>query len=457
MKTNSAPVAFCETFDQPSTPFNRSGQLDGLVWGVSRYITAPGWDRPWPYPTTQLDRCGTIVTVNPPDNVQICNGQLREASNDAGAVSAQAMYPKQQFDFSGRVGTVAFDVSNDTAGGHAAWPEFWMSDQPVPVPFNHFGSWTPVPANGFGVRFDANAEVGSGGICPNGDNLDKVRFTVSSAVIVRDWLIEDENALGGSMCMDEYGVNCRRTGMKVTVKRCVIASDGPNGKMNHIELKISQNQIDVYATDAGTTAPLHLIATITNANLTLLRGFIWLEDAHYNASKGAEQRPKQTQHTFAWDNVAFDGPLVARERTFDVLEAGVPFGAGILENNVPGVYLGWHAHNFNGMVQPVNLTTIPIPAADLVAARTGALLFNFSYRDAPPNTITYKINGHTHVAAWPFPDRQNGSARAISLPVPLTELVMSPNQISIYPDQGNMEIANVNISLQGAGGIVAPK
>ena len=55
--------------------------------------------------------------------------------------------------------------------------------------------------------------------------------------------------------------------------------------MNHVELRVSQSQIDVYATDAGTTAPLKHIAVIGNANLTLTRGLVSLDDALYNADK----------------------------------------------------------------------------------------------------------------------------------------------------------------------------
>ncbi|MEQ1384020.1 hypothetical protein ABLW58_25550, partial [Salmonella enterica] len=91
---------------------------------------------------------GTTALVNAPNDVIICNGQLREASNDnnsgafeAGTVTVLAMYPKQPFDFAGRTGTVSFDVSNDTAGTHAAWPEFWLTDLPIPAPFNHFDTW----------------------------------------------------------------------------------------------------------------------------------------------------------------------------------------------------------------------------------------------------------------------------------------------------------------------------
>jgi hypothetical protein len=70
---------------------------------------------------------------------------------------------------------------------------------------------------------------------------------------------------------------------------CVISPPDESGITNQIELKIAQNQIDVYATDAGVApSPMTLrrIAVVTNANLSFSRGLIWLEDVHYNADKG---------------------------------------------------------------------------------------------------------------------------------------------------------------------------
>ena len=71
----------------------------------------------------QIQTCNGTKTVTPPNDVVICNGQLREASNDnpsggfeAGGVTMLAMYPKQPFDFAGRTGTVSFDISNDSHG-----------------------------------------------------------------------------------------------------------------------------------------------------------------------------------------------------------------------------------------------------------------------------------------------------------------------------------------------------
>ena len=232
--------AFCDTFDTAQNGGTRSGDLDSVVWGVSRTTgnvdlgqqALNGW-----FPTT-LQACdGARTNVMSPSDVIICNGQLREAVNDGHTVTTLAMYPKQPFDFAGRTGKVTFDVTNDTLGTHDAWPEFWLTDKPVPAPFAHFDSWISVPQDGFGVRFAANAPVGQQGACPNGNNLDKPRWTVDSAIVIRNYVTDDTAGYGS------------RTSLTATPLDCVISSSGPDGGMNHVELDVSQNQIDVYATD----------------------------------------------------------------------------------------------------------------------------------------------------------------------------------------------------------------
>ena len=94
--------------------------------------------------------------------------------------------------------------------------------------------------------------------------------------------------------------------------------------MNHVELRINQSEIDIYASDAGVPSSLRIIAKVTNANLTLTRGLVWPEDAHYNADKGDQSLPSQRQHTFAWDNVAFDGPFVGRDFSYDAADSTAP-------------------------------------------------------------------------------------------------------------------------------------
>ena len=198
---------FCDTFDKknPGIP-SRTGDLDPNVWGVSRA-------RPCQFGSTRVQRLGA------PPCFGVAMGQRRssrpaisssatdsfaQASNDnptrvfdAGDVTVLAMYPKQPFDLAGRTGTVSFDISNDLHGTHAAWPEFWLSNLPVPTPFNHFDSWQALPEHGLGIRFAAAAFAGQYGYCPNGNNLDKMRWTVDLAVVVRNYVMDDTVGMGG--------------------------------------------------------------------------------------------------------------------------------------------------------------------------------------------------------------------------------------------------------------------
>jgi hypothetical protein len=443
MQLDTAPVVFCDTFDAPAGigNGNRAGELNGNVWGVSRAtgnVNLGGEYNMWN--ATVLQMCdGTTPTVLPPNDVIICNGQVREASNDNnsltfenGTVTSLAMYPKQPFDFAGRTGTVSFEVSNDSAGTHSSWPEFWLSDAPVPDPFSHFATWASLPANGFAIRFAASCDPGEQCECPNANNLNTNRWTIDSAVIIRSYVEEDTEG---------YGVS---TGTTVTLLDCVIASSGPGGGMNHVELRIAQNQIDVYATDAGVApapATLKHIAVINNANLTLTRGLIWLEDVHYNADKGDPSRPTQRQHTFAWDNVAFDGPFVGRDFSYDAPDNTAP-GLNGAQNlgqlSLPNLTSTWNVPNL-----PAN----PQPAAVKV-------LFDFSTAGNPnPTTLTVIVNGHSHSVPWPYPDQTILAWRTYAVVVPVTDLIAGTNVVQLGGDVAVI-FSNVDIVLADVPGAV---
>jgi hypothetical protein len=429
-------ATFCETFDvvNPGTP-SRTGALDPNVWGVSRttgnFNFGQGLYNGWTA-KTPIKVCSGTITVSPPNDIQICNGQLREATNDnpsgvfdAGNVTTLAMYPKQPFDFAGRTGTVSFDVSNDSFGTHSAWPEFWMTNLPVPAPFNHFDSWQALPQHGFGVRFAAAVGPGSWGTCQNGNNLDKPRWTIDSAVVVRNYVMDDTNGLGGV-----------RTNMALQQLDCVIAPPQNSGVTNHIELQISQNAIDVYATDAGvpaSPATLRKIASITNANLSLTRGLIWIEDAHYNADKGAS--PSQSAHTFVWDNVAFDGPFTYRDFSYDALD-GSQVDAATNTVDLGQFSLGNQASSWNVLNVPAN------PQASAVR-----VLFDFANSFAPiPTMLHVTVNGHARPTPWPYPDTLQNTWRTFGVTVPITDLVAGTNVVQIGTDQPTIT-SNVNIVL----------
>lgn len=434
--------AFCDTFDAPAGTGNRSGDLNGTIWGVSRQlgpINSGQGQYNAALPTT-MHRCGQDVTVQPPNDVAICNGKLVEAQSDQHGVTSLAMYPKQPFDIAGRTGIIAFDVSDDSHGNHRAWPEVWYTDQPVPAPFDHFSSLQSVPRNGFGVRFAGYCPPNLPGcgvrfVCPE-EPADVPVVTVDSAVVVNNYISNDSFMDVG-------------TGpISVQMVDCVKASSGP-GDMNHFELHVSQNNIDVYGTDAGTTAPLKKIAVISNMSLTLTRGLIWLEDVHYNGDKDG---PDQGTHTFTWDNVGFDGPVLARDLAFDAPDRLTPVGS-----NYPDLLnLGWATPANAGM--PLTLT---IPNVYNVT-RAAAVLLTFNFSSDSPAVPSYRINsGSWHDQAWPFSTcySQNNfvscGQKTIGVPVPLSDVQGGTNTVQFRSSEW-AEISNVDLVLVGAGGVPDP-
>lgn len=423
-------AVFCEPFDVVNSGIpSRTGALDPNVWGVSRttaQVNFGSMANDWA-PTTLQSCTGQIGPVLPPNDIVICNGQLREASNDNvsgafenGTVIALTMYPKQPFDFAGRTGTVSFDVSNDSAGSHAAWPEFWITNLPVPGPFSHFGTWQSLPQFGFGIRFDGYVDgSGAGAACPEGPG----HIGVGSVIIINNYVGNDTDNAGNT-------VNLRGMG-------CVVSSTGP-GNMNHYEIRVSQNQIDVYGTDAGVTptvATLKQLATIANANLGFTRGLVWIDDVHYNADKGGT--PSQRQHTFSWDNVAFDGPFVYRDFSYDALDNNTP--------NANGVDLG--KLSFPGAASTWNVLSMPAspnPAAVRV-------LFNF-FHYAPPSALTVTVNGNAHSVPWPYPDQLGFTWRTYAMSIPVTDLVAGTNAVAIGATDQAIVTSNVDIALVNVPG-----
>ena len=421
MQLNDTPAIFCDTFDLPSPVTNRSGQLNGTVWGVSRLA---GGNVTWK--NSILDGCNgpqPASSVGATD-VIVCNGQLRQSVEDNTDVTVLAMYPKQPFDFAGRTGTVAFDVSNDTTGPHGAWPEFWITDQPIPTPSTHLipCDLCTLPRHGLGIRFDANQAA-----CPAGT---RAGWRVGSAIAVRNYVPEDRNIFEDNT-----------TGMQVREAGCASLSSGPNGGLNHIELRISQDNIDIYASDAGSRT-LRLINTIRNANLSFTRGLIWIGDYHYNAEKefhpGDPLFPNQRNHTYTWDNVAFDGPATYRDLSFDVLDGTTALGGGLYK-------IGWDTTPTN----PANLTTLPMTSQNIAAASSAFLLFNFGHFATQPSTFNYRINGHANSFAAPPPSSPLPGKRSLAVPVPLNQLVGGPQNILLSSDV-DLGVHNVNIVLVAA-------
>lgn len=387
-------VAFCEGFNTASSnnpAVNRSGDLDSKLWGVSRTNTVTnttqGGINSWA--STNVLGCGSDAAfVFPTQDVRVCNGRLYEGANDNGGQSTLAIYPKQPFDISGRTGTVSFDVSSDSQGPHAAWPEFWWTDKPVPAPVDHRSAQASHPHNGVGIHFAV-------GCSPDGYGTIQGVDTIS---VTRNYVMQEYSG-------EDYGGGCD---FKV---------GHATGALNHVEIRMSVNEIQVWVSDPTTTpatAPLKLVADLKNANITMTKGLTWMLDAHYNGDKFDSQRI----HTFAWDNFGFDGPGTYRDLAFDV-----PDNNQKVDSNT--VNIGYELEKSQNL-------SVQVKGVYRLQAPTGGLVtFNFFPWDTtvPSFRIVNSAGtGPWHNTVWPF-EGETYAWRTIDVAVPTSEIQDGTNTI----------------------------
>ncbi len=257
-------VAFCDGFDTAKPdPATRSGDLDAVLWGVSRAGTHANIGQGELnnfYPAT-LVGCGAPQKVLPPNDVRICNGRLLEAFWDNHQQQSINIYPKQPFDISGgRTGTVVFDVSADSEEPHSAWPEFWWTDKPVPSPHADISGHAPYARQSFGFSMAGTyTKAPSDSV---GNPCGTTRTTIDRVMVTR---------------------NYERFDIPFTSVDCVTKGSA-TGALNHFEVKINVNRVEIYAADAGSTN-VRLIAFADGLGLGFTKGLIWMEHLSYNACK----------------------------------------------------------------------------------------------------------------------------------------------------------------------------
>lgn len=399
-------AAFCDTFDQPYPGTKtQTGDLDPTLWGVSRV----GDLNPQAIVngiSPSHNACTPTAAIYPPADVRICNGQLVESINDGGSVVGLDMYPKQPFYFAGRTGTIVFDVSADSDDGHAAWPEFLITDKPVPgVHGSVAGAPPPYAQNEVGFTIDGEAGCNTSGKTGLGIIFQTVAGVYS----------ETKNPATG----------------------CI--TKGSADAMNHFEVHVSQTRLDVYATNPGTSTLVHLGAA--DLTITFSQGLVWMNDVHYNARKGnAAETGTQFDHSFTWDNFGFDGPKTYRDWGFDVPYANKPGGLSVKDDREV---------NEGYQVNPsVTLTIAGVDkgAAADTAARAGALLvFNADARTAA--TVNFTLNGHV-LPSYPIPVA--GYWQSAGIEVPSADVLQGTNTLVVTANDGSTVVSNVSLILVAA-------
>lgn len=394
--------AFCETFDSPKGNGSKTGDLDPVLWGVNRAVGQwnTGGHSFDAIPTATTSTCGAQAAM--PQDVRICNGQLLDTFNDGGDVGSLDMYPKQPFNFAGRTGTVVFDISNDSQGPHAAWPEFVISDKPVPgLISDPSGGYPATAPNEVGFVMDG---------CDNFPSMVSVNKIFTSR---------------------SYAY----ASVPFTHDGCVLK--GSPAALNHIKVLVSVNSIEIWGTDGGGSTLVKLAHANFATALGFAQGLVWLDDVHYNARKALlfGATADQSTHTFVWDNLGFDGPKTYRDLGFDVANgttAGPKSENGDVTVNT-GLRVG------------TTPTTLTVNGEATVQPPTGAQIVLNQYAYVA-ETLSVSVNGNPFIdVPWPYGTAPGFGIKALTIPVPLTQIVNGTNTLVFKSSDNNTMLANVSL------------
>ena len=156
--------------------------------------------------------------------------------------------------------TIVFDVSADSQGDHAAWPELWVTDKPVPAPGNDGNS---TPRNGFGITFDGQA----------GDSHLPGRLIL----VVNGVRTEHDGTWGDNFPSNEQ----RRDAVPGN------PAHADSAKLDHYRDRRSRRTRSRHSPRSRPARPRRPSTLISTWNVTLdpsfTQGLVWIGDGHYNA------------------------------------------------------------------------------------------------------------------------------------------------------------------------------
>jgi hypothetical protein len=319
-----ASAAFCDKFDAVSAKRGREGDLDPVKWSVSRgepqLPTGNGVALGIPPASVPNCRTGLPATVYPEDDSIVCDPTADIKSNHLlVAVGAQnygqnSYRIRQPFDFAGRTGKIVFDAQGYVLNQLLGWISVEVTEDPAPIPNYSIGAPTTtnqeggaVPRNALEVQFATQC---AGAVPP--------KFFVSMIDVLKEY--QD------TVSMPPNNPTC------IT---------GLEGKLNHFEIAVSQTRVDVFvspvSSDGVTFEPAKMVYGV-DVNLPFSRGYVQLTTHNHATLKYSHNGDYGTTHVYdawlsRWDNVGFDGPVLANTREYEIADALIP---GMNSWNVSG-------------------------------------------------------------------------------------------------------------------------
>lgn len=422
-------AAFCETFETKS-PGGRAGDLDEKVWHFARYghqsrkffIRNPANTDSIEYPGSLFPPvfCGQPFSgLLPYDDVAVCDGvgvegstsgQLNEVFDDQGDFAFNSMRIRQMFDFTGRTGTVVFDVDakvNPYQAGHGWWVELFITADPQPMPYHGAPGVDSFPRQGVGFAFQG---------CDAAD---------------MDW----SNRLTRMFVTDNYQILHDVPGWELEKNDCFTTEDL---HLNRFKFLISKDTIEIWVSDVEDPTNPKLISKGSGLDLPFERGYVHIQHSQYNAHKDGSVTPTQT---YRWDNVGFDGPVYALPRSYEIEDNDGPDVDGVGGREY-GYYL-------------TDREFVPLELHDVdLSGNVTKATFSFSFFTMQGRSLEYRFNGGpTH--SFTAPDGGMYAAynlRSYSVDVPVEELVDGTNLVEVKvnsPQEYEHEaVANLDLTLE---------
>jgi hypothetical protein len=432
--------AFCDDFSEGPNAGGRGGDLDESKWSVARVVGGYSNTNMYSFPQTPVLPCRSgVSSVGPDSDIVMCDSSSGHGGQIETAMSAQnyallSMRPRQAFDFTNRTGTITFNTDAVTAGGGGWWTSVWVTDIPDPLANNSLQVTGGIPHYGIGINFDGNNCADSGG--------GQMRI---NSVYLHSNYAESEVSAGNGTC--------------VATKR---------GLLNHIEVRLSQTSVQVYASDYstdGVTFPnFQLIGSATIA-LPFSVGYVHFQQA--------ERAPIKYGYTPSyannfWSGLGFDGPVVAPEIAYEVPDALTPsngslnLGYGLLTNGTTFTCCTSGQATTTG---PLNLANVNLTR---VTSATLAFSVGYTFTGNSPSAlgIQYRLNngplrtpsptpdfvGATQCQAWGGTGPCNW-AMNFAFSVPVSDLVQGTNTLEIVTSGTNDGwapiLANVDLLTYG--------
>lgn len=409
-------AAFCDTFDTPQPGGPRTGEMSHDSWSAARLSQAdnPSQGMIDQYWATKLAACGNGAGVLPDADFRVCDGHRSESLNDGGQFVINEAYVRQPFDFAGRTGSITFDVDAKTDGPHTWWPEIWLTNLPVPAPsVNANPGMDALPEDGLQIMLSNDCGPNTGG-------AGELRIIQNYAVVADLKPNAGLRVTGGEGCYPTQP-----------------------GILNHFEVKISPNEIQVWASDPG-GANFKEYDDAAELDLSFTRGYLHIEHVQYNADKFDHSSIATKEQTYTWDNIGFDGPFLPTDRAYDVPDA--------TQSNVPGaVNLGYDLHpGTKGLleccVKGNKVAAPPIVLSNMRVSDARAAFITLNVEGAvTPLRLQYRFNGE----AWQTYTVPAASAyrwTAPAIPLDLAQLHNGTNTLE-FQSANELQLANIGVKV----------